>query len=118
DQEAKAIEVEAIAFAIPILLAAIHSTAQLFEGELGESDHQHKCRMLIEWICKKFAEKGLPIKRKALLQSKQLGGGSDMYDYVLKTLIESGKIEEIQKEKKDEWEYLPKNQVLEEVENG
>ncbi|MFA6991646.1 MAG: DUF3987 domain-containing protein, partial [Candidatus Babeliales bacterium] len=50
DQESKAIEVEAIAFAIPILLAAIHSTAQLFEGELGESDHQHKCSMLIEWI--------------------------------------------------------------------
>lgn len=108
DPNSKELSESALLAALTILLPAVKSTAQLFEGELGESEHQTKCRLVFEWICKKVKEKGEPVKRKALLSSKQLGGGADMYDYVLKTLIETGQIQKIQKDKKDEWEYSPK----------
>lgn len=107
DPNSKEISANAVLAGVSILLAAIKSTMHLFEGELGESDHQRKCRSVFEWICKKVKKTGLPVKRQALLTSKQLEGGTIEYDYILNSLIEQNKILYEQKDKKNETLYWP-----------
>lgn len=104
----------AVISAMTILIPAMKSTATLFEGELGESENQRKCRIIFEFICKKINDTGKPIKRQTILSSKRLDGGSSEYDYVLKTLIEQGKIGYCELEKKNESEYY----LLEEIEKN
>lgn len=106
----------AITAAMAILLPAIKSTAQLFEGELGESDNQRKCRIILEWICDKIGKTGAPVTRAMLLSSHKLEGGKSEYDYVLDTLIESGKL--ICKEMKPIAKslYFPKGKEFEKFE--
>lgn len=77
-----------------VLLPAVKSTGKLFEGELGETDHQQKCRLIYEWICMRMKNNKIT-SWGALIVSKTLGGGSTMYEYPLKTLIESGQVMEI-----------------------
>ncbi len=75
DPKSKEIRVEALYSAFAILMPAIKSTAILIEGELGESEHQRKCRKILEWICKKIAKTKSPVRRQSLLTSHQLDGG-------------------------------------------
>ena len=114
DPETDQISDVAVISAMTILIPAMKSTALLFEGELGESENQRKCRIVFEFICKKIKETGKPLKRQTILSSKKLDGGSSEYDYVLKTLIEQGKIGYRELEKKNESEYY----LLEEIEKN
>lgn len=102
DEKAVQISPDAIQAARALLEPAIKSTAHLFEGELGESEHQRKCRILLEGLRKKA--KGGPLRRQAIMSSKILEGGSKEYDYILGTLIEQGEV--ILEER------LPKNDSL------
>lgn len=104
----------AVMSAMKILTPAMKSTAMLFEKDLGESEHQRKCRIIFEFICKKTKETGNPIKRQTIMTSKKLDGGSAEYDYVLKSLTEEGKITYKEFTKKNESEYL----IVEEIENN
>ena len=92
DHTSKEISDTAINSAMAIILPAIKSTANLFEGELGESEHQRKCRIVFDWICQKFKKTSEPVKWKDIITSRKLEGGSAEYEYVCKTLIESGKL--------------------------
>lgn len=78
--------------AMSYLLPAIKSTAYLFEGELGESEHQRKCRKVYEWICMRMQTRGTPVKWSEIMCSKTLEGGATEYEYVCKTLVESGRV--------------------------
>lgn len=95
----------AVISAMSLLIPAMKSTAMLFEGELGESEHQRKCRIIFEWMCQKIKDTGKPIKRHTVISSKKLDGGSKDYDYVLQTLIDQGKIKYQEFQKKNESEY-------------
>ncbi len=105
DYETDEIGSEAVMSAMSLLIPAMKSTAMLFEGELGESEHQRKCRILFEWMCQKTKDTGKPIKRHTIISSKKLDGGSKDYDYVLQTLIDQGKIRYQEFQKKNESEY-------------
>ena len=104
----------AVMAAMKILIPAMKSTAMLFEKDLGESEHQRKCRIIFEFICKKIQETGKPIKRQMIMTSKRLDGGSAEYDYVLKSLIEEGKVVCKEFTKKNDSEYW----VVEKVEEN
>jgi hypothetical protein len=99
-------------------LPAIKSTAILIEGELGESEHQRKCRKIFEWVCKRVKKTGSPIKRQTIFSSRQLDGGSNEYDYILKSLIEQGKILCQETATKNDWLYKPIQQPIEKVDNN
>lgn len=86
DKEATSIGVEALAAAIPIIEYAIRSTAHLFKNELGESEFQRKCRVVLSYT----AKKGGTVKRSALLASRILVGGIREYEEVLDHLHQSG----------------------------
>ncbi len=92
--------------ALAFLKPAMRSTAGLFEGELGESEHQRKCRTVYEWICKKTTDQKR-VTRACLLTSRILEGGGKDYDYALQTLLESGKIGELKGKSKKEDLYFP-----------
>src|SRR5690606_24692282 len=64
----------AVISAMSLLIPAMKSTAMLFEGELGESEHQRKCRIIFEWMCQKIKDTGKPIKRHTVISSKKLDG--------------------------------------------
>ena len=103
-------EIQALAIksAWAVALIAIKSTAFLYQGELGESENQRKCRILLEFIQRKYAEKNAPILRQLIMSSKKLEGGSKEYDDVLDMLIQQGRIEvDMNKKKKNEWTYIP-----------
>jgi hypothetical protein len=82
DSHAKEIGDAAMTAGVSMLLYAEQSTRLLFDGELGESDHQAKQRRLIDYI----AKKGGKIARSKLITSKVLGGGVAEYNYILDTL--------------------------------
>jgi phage/plasmid primase-like uncharacterized protein len=105
DYETDRIGSAAVISAMSLLIPAMKSTAMLFEGELGESEHQRKCRIIFEWMCQKIKDTGKPIKRHTVISSKKLDGGSKDYDYVLQTLIDQGKIKYQELQKKNESEY-------------
>lgn len=90
DPLSKEISDTAIASSMALLESAIKSTAFLFEKELGESDHQRKCRKIKEYI----AKKGGQVTRRILIKAKVLEGGAKEYDDVLNTLKEGGEIVE------------------------
>ena len=108
DPTSKEISDSSIQSAMSILLPAIKSTARLFEGELGESDQQRKRRLIFEWIRNRI-DKGKSPTWAALITSNILDGGSTMYEYHMKTLVEGGQVNEIQKTLKKEWLYVPAN---------
>lgn len=117
DQKSREISESALLAALTVLLPAMQSTVLLFEGELGESEYQRKCRVLFEWICKRIGTTGAPVLRKAIFQSKKLNDGPTEYDHVLNTLIESGKIKLVTEgRKKNDWEYSLEEQSVDEVE--
>jgi len=97
----RVISTEALAGAVSVIEYAIKSTTHLFENELGESENQRKCRMVLEYI----AKKGGKAARKDILASKTLRGGAKDYDYILETLQETGQIDVVEKEKKTDREY-------------
>ncbi len=105
DEKTNKICVDAIMAAFHFLNTAMKSTAALFEKELGESEHQRKCRVLFEWLCKRIKTTGKTVKRHTVLTSKQLDGGVKDYDYVLQTLTEQGKVSYTEKPKKNDSEY-------------
>lgn len=105
DPKTDQIGAAAITSAMSILIPAMKSTASLFEGELGESVHQRKCRVTFEFICKKIKETGKPVKRQTILTSKKLDGGVKEYDEILLSLIEQGKINCKERKPKNDSEY-------------
>lgn len=109
DSFSKELSDSSINSAMSILLPAIRSTASLFEGELGESDHQRKCRIVFDWICQKVKKTDRPVKWKDIISSKQLEGGSAEYGYICTTLVESGKLICTEHPIKKEWSYVPNN---------
>lgn len=106
DPTSQEISDTAINAAMAVVLPAIKSTAQLFEGELGESEHQRKCRLILKWIHKRIQKEKDPTWA-ALISSEILDGGSTMYEYPMKTLVEGGQVNEIQKTFKRDWLYVP-----------
>ena len=80
------ITVQALRSALVFLLPAIKSTIYLFEGPLGESKLQQECDKLFQWISNRMAKTGKPIKRGAVLASKQLNGGYKKYNYIVETI--------------------------------
>lgn len=92
DAQSTEISQEALESASFILLASMKSTAYLFKRELGESEFQHKCRVIMEFICKRTRETGKPVERRMIISSKRLKGGVKEYDSVLNTLIDEGKL--------------------------
>lgn len=101
------ISITSLDSAMAVLLPAIKSTAGLFEGELGESEHQRKCRIIFDWICQKVKKTGDPVKWKDIISSKKLEGGSAEYEYVCKTLTESGKLICKENPTRKDWLYAP-----------
>jgi len=95
----------AVMSAMKILMPAMKSTAKLFEEELGESVHQRKCRIILEFMAR-VQKAGKSITRQTIMSSKQLDGGCPEYDPILQTLIEQGKVECIRHDKKNEWKYI------------
>jgi len=92
DSKSTEITHQALESASRILLAAMQSTAYLFKRELGESEFQHKCRVIMEFICKRTRETGKAVERRVIISSKKLKGGVKEYDSVLNTLIDEGKL--------------------------
>jgi phage/plasmid primase-like uncharacterized protein len=92
DDETTEIGEESVISAFNILLPAIKSTAELFEKELGESEHQQKERKVYRWICEKVAENGRPVTRAEIQASRQLSGGPKELDDVLEGLLLSEEI--------------------------
>lgn len=93
---------EAIGGALVLVEYAITSTRYLFQNQLGESPHQGKVRVVLEYIAKK---QGI-IKRADLLASRILEGGAKDYDYVLETLQDMGRITVDDTGKnKSKWKY-------------
>jgi len=95
DSTSSTIGLAALEGAIKIVEYAMQSTNWLFQNELGESDHQRKCRKVLEYIAKRAGE----VDRKRLISSKVLKGGVTEYDQILESLDQSGQIE-IQGDKK------------------
>jgi hypothetical protein len=95
------ITVEALKGGISIVENAIKSTTYLFENELGESENQRKCRVVLEFI----AKRGGRAKRHDILSSRVLSGGAKDYDYVLETLEESGRVALEKAGLKKDWIY-------------
>lgn len=106
DHTSKEISDTAINSAMALLIPAIKSTALLFEGELGESDQQRKCRLIFDWLCNRIKNDKLPTWA-ALITSKILNGGYIEYKYPMQTLVEGGRVNEIQKPLKKDWLYVP-----------
>ena len=63
-------------------------TRFLFRRELGETDFQRKARVVIAFL----ANHNGTCTRRQLYSSKTLGGGAKDYDYVLRSLIEQGRV--------------------------
>ena len=82
DSHAREIGDAAMTAGISMLLYAEQSTRLLFDGELGESDHQAKQRRVIDYI----AKKGGSVKRSKLITSRILDGGVAEYNYILDTM--------------------------------
>ena len=61
DPVSKEIGIPALLAALSFLMPAIKSTAHLFDGELGESEHERKCRIVLEWICKQVKKTNKPV---------------------------------------------------------
>jgi len=83
-----ALSVDAIGAAETVVEYCMKGTVYLLRTELGESDQQRKQRKILEYIALKAGK----VRRGDLLVSRRLQGGAGEYDYVLNTLIESGKI--------------------------
>lgn len=96
------ISTQAIQGAVSIVEYAIKSTTHLFENELGESEHQTKCRKILEFLARRNGK----AKRKDILSSRTLDGGVNDYEYILTSLEESGEIASDQSSPlKNEWIY-------------
>ena len=52
DVESDEISDSSIHTAMMIVNVAVKSTIQLFQGELGESEHERKRNKLFDWLCK------------------------------------------------------------------
>jgi hypothetical protein len=104
----KDISVEAIQGAYSLVKYAIESTTYLFQNDLGESEHQRKCRTVLEYI----AKKGGIVTRHDLMSSRQLDGGFKEYDYILDSLIAAGRVDVDKAPKlKNNWRYLIDGEV-------
>lgn len=83
------ISIQSIEAAYMFVQYAITSTVHLYSNELGESEHQKKCSIVLKYI----ANKGGLVSRQQLISSKILGGGVKEYQYILDTLENQGKID-------------------------
>jgi len=89
DVDTTELSLEALQCAQPILDYAIKSTTYLFKNQLGETEHQKKCRIVLEYLAKK---KGV-CKWKQIITSKVLPGGNKDYSYICETLEDAGEID-------------------------
>ena len=101
DPKSSVIQPEAIKAAWAVVEYAMKSTMHLFQNQLGESDHQRKCRLVLEGIARRRGS----VTRGWLLASKVLDGGASDYDYVFQTLIETGQVTVQESEMKKNWTY-------------
>ncbi len=76
---------------ISLIQYAIASSKELFSTQLGLSEHQQKCESILEFIVKQ----GGKVKRSKLIASRILEGGKNEYDYMLETLMEQGRVQNI-----------------------
>ena len=88
DPDSTVIRPQALEFSKGIVDYAVKSTTHLFQTELGETEHQRKCRKVIEYI----ARQGGKVSWGTLLRSKTLDGGSSEYEYACTTMTQSGTI--------------------------
>ena len=115
DVESDEISDSSIHTAMMIVNVAVKSTIQLFQGELGESEHERKCNKLFDWLCKQVVKtKGAPVPRHTIIRSSQVEGDTKQYDSVLETLAQSNRIEIIKPKDTagnplgiSKWLYLP-----------
>lgn len=110
DNSTTTIGVSAIKSAWKFVFIAMRSTGDLYEGELGESITQRKCRMLYEFVKNKHQKTNSPVLRQTIFSSKRLDGKGKDYDNVLDLLIDQGKLEvDTTPKKKNQWKYTPKD---------
>jgi phage/plasmid primase-like uncharacterized protein len=110
DNSTNEISETAIASAYAFVSIAERSTINLFQGELGESKYQRKCRKLYKFIKRKHTEINMPVPRQIIFASKTLDGHNNEYASVLETLIEQGIVNvDMPTSQKGQWKYIPKS---------
>jgi hypothetical protein len=103
DPNTNSISKDAVDAAKSIVDYAIKSTTYLFQNQLGESEFQLKERKILDYIAKCKGR----VKRHQLQASRVLGGGSQEYEEVLESLIDSNKIKVTNKDQeKKNWVYV------------
>lgn len=88
DPDSTIIHPQMLEYSKGIVDYAVKSTTHLFKTELGETDHQRKCRRVLEYI----ARHGGKRTWGQVLSSHVLDGGANDYGYPCQTLVESGQI--------------------------
>jgi len=99
DQNSTEISIEALDAGKAVLEYAVHSTRLLLEKEIGESEHQRKQRIILEYI----ATQGGQVPWRKLQQSKKLDGGKKEYWYVVDSLASAGLVDIIRNGKESNW---------------
>ncbi|MBU1056974.1 MAG: DUF3987 domain-containing protein [Proteobacteria bacterium] len=82
------IQTKALEGAWHIVSLAMESTKLLFDEKLGISEHQEKCNRVLGYL----AKNGGSMTRGQMLKNKVLQNGVKELDYILETLIHSGRI--------------------------
>ena len=99
--EHSTLEVKAFDAAMNILQCAMNSTAHLYIGGLGNSEHVENRQKVYNYILKRTAQ-GKITKLSNIIKSYILDKGSREYESILETLVNGDLIEEIKaKVKKD-----------------
>jgi len=99
--EHSTLEVKAFDAAMNILQCAMNSTANLYIGGLGNSEHVENRQKVYNYILKRTAQ-GKITKLSNIIKSYVLDKGSREYESILETLVNGDLIEEIKaKVKKD-----------------
>lgn len=86
--DSSTISIPALTAGNEIIKCTAASTRKLFSAELGESEFERKCRLILEYL-KRHSGKAARLK---ILSSKIIKEGTKDYDEVLNSLIEQGKI--------------------------
>jgi hypothetical protein len=82
------IQIDALEGAWHIVQLAMESTKLLFDEKLGIGEHREKCNRVMGYL----AKKGGMVTRSQILKNQVLQGGVKELDYILETLIHSGRI--------------------------
>jgi len=106
DKNTNEISAQAITSSYYVVKQAIDSTIFMFKGKLLESEHEGKCKRILEFIAvaiKKQIEKNPEdtcIQRHKIITSKILENGAFEYDQILNDLKQKNLITETTKNNK------------------